>query len=301
MQKTQNPVEQKKRFHLLLQQIGLTDDPYIEHLRSGQIEKLVVDRINQKWHFYFIFERILPFQIYEHFTRRLEQSFQHIARVQFSLSISQTTITDQLVADYWQGCLKEIEGMSPMLLSLLHHQTPKVDGNKIIVQVRNDMEARTLQEKYGKIITEVYQYFGFPSLLFSAEVRSESESSEEYAKFVEAKRKEDEERARQAVLEMQKLEQERRTNEGEAPSGPLMLGYAIKNGEEMKRLEEIVDEERRVTVEGYVFQAETRELRSGRTLLTFKMTDYTDSISVKMFSKDNEDASIMASLKKACG
>lgn len=298
MQKTQNPVEKKERFLLLLQQIGLTDNSYMEHLQSGQIEKLIVDRNNKKWHFYFIFEQILPYQIYEQFARRLEQSFQHIARVQFTLEILDKTIKEKLVQDYWHSCLKEIEGMSPLLIALLNDQTPKVDGNKLIVQVRNDMEARTLQEKYGKIITEVYQEFGFPSLMFSAEIRSENESSEEYAKFVEAKRKEDEERARQAILEMQKLEQERRTNESDAPSGPLMLGYAIKNDEEMKKLEEIVDEERRVTVEGYVFQAETRELRSGRTLLTFKMTDYTDSISVKMFSKDNDDASLMASLKK---
>ena len=58
----------------------------------------------------------------------------------------------------------------------------------------------------------------------------------------------------------------------------------------LRNLEEIIDEERRVAIEGYVFCAETKELRSGRTLLTFKITDYTSSIMVKMFSRDKEDA-----------
>ena len=55
----------------------------------------------------------------------------------------------------------------------------------------------------------------------------------------------------------------------------------------------IQDEERRVIIEGYVFDAEVRELRSGRSLLTIKITDYTDSIIVKMFSRNEEDGRIM--------
>ena len=47
-----------------------------------------------------------------------------------------------------------------------------------------------------------------------------------------------------------------------------------------------------------VFDAETRELRSGRSLLTFKITDYTSSILVKMFSRDKEDAALLARVKK---
>nr|WP_316046586.1 hypothetical protein [Planococcus glaciei] len=66
-------------------------------------------------------------------------------------------------------------------------------------------------------------------------------------------------------------------------------------------IKSIIDEERRVTIEGFVFDVEVRELRSGRSLLTVKMTDYTDSILVKMFSRDKEDAELMGSLKKACG
>lgn len=62
-----------------------------------------------------------------------------------------------------------------------------------------------------------------------------------------------------------------------------------------------MDEEKRIAVEGYVFDAETRELRSGRTLLIFKVTDYTNSIMVKMFSRDKEDIPLLQAIKKECG
>ena len=80
--------------------------------------------------------------------------------------------------------------------------------------------------------------------------------------------------------------------------GPLVIGLTIRDDTEFKRLEEIIDEERRVAIEGYVFSAETKELRSGRTLLTFKITDYTSSIMVKMFSRDKEDAAQFTRVKK---
>ncbi len=120
---------------------------------------------------------------------------------------------------------------------------------------------------------------------------------DDYQKFLEAKQKEDEKRAKQAVIEMQKQETEKESRKG-IPSGPLTIGITINPTEEIISLKNIVDEERRITVEGYIFDAETRELRSGRTLLTFKITDYTDSILVKMFSRDKEDAEILKQVSK---
>ena len=89
----------------------------------------------------------------------------------------------------------------------------------------------------------------------------------------------------QALTEMEKKESE---EQNEAPSGPLMIGYQIKDNEEIRTLDSIMDEERRITVQGYVFDAETRELKSGRTLCIFKITDYTNSILIKMFAREKK-------------
>src|SRR5690606_10331433 len=75
----------------------------------------------------------------------------------------------------------------------------------------------------------------------------------------------------------------------------LVVGYAIR--EEPVPIRRITEEERRVVLRGEVFKAETRELRSGRTLLTFNLTDFTDSIQVKMFARDKEDAALLSRVK----
>ena len=151
-------------------------------------------------------------------------------------------------------------------------------------------KALSIKSKYVDIISNIYEKFGFPPLVIETEI-STAESNQEYEKFLIAKQKEDEERGMQALLDMQKRD-EKEASEGLEYSGPLVIGLTIRDDAEYRKLEEIVDEERRVAIEGYVFSAETKELRSGRTLLTFKITDYTSSILVKMFSRDKEDAAL---------
>lgn len=290
-----NPADKKERFRVLLQQLNMTDDNIVLSFSNAEIEKLVVERKTKRWHFYFLLEKVLPYELFSRFSLQLQHAFSSVAHVDFTIRVVDSAFPQETVIDYWNHCIKELDGISPMLLSLLNEQVPKLKGNKLIVQARNDTEARTLKQKYGEMISNIYQKFGFPLFILDAEI-GENESNEEYKKFIEAKQREDEERAKLAVMEMQKKE----TDSGDAPvvEGPVMIGLTIKEDDTFRRMEEIIDEERRITVEGYVFFAETKELRSGRTLLTFKITDYTSSILVKMFSRDKEDAVILNQVKK---
>ncbi|RLQ95708.1 PolC-type DNA polymerase III [Falsibacillus albus] len=290
-----NPSDKRERFRVLLDQIQLTEDQYMPYFDGAEIVKLVLDRKEKKWQFQFQFSKIIPCDLFSLFSQRLERTFQHIAKVSFSITTIDSTISDQLIIDYWNHCIKEIDGISPPLLALLNKQHPTIKGNKILIQATNDTEARTLKKKYGDWITKIYQSIGFPPLILDTEIKEEG-PSEEYTQFLAAKLKEDEERAKQAVIEMQKKESE--GSDAVEDSGPLQIGLTIKNDADFRKLEDIYDEERRIAIEGYIFDAETKELRSGRTLLTFKITDYTSSMIIKMFSRDKEDAAMFNRVKK---
>ncbi len=289
--------EKRERFYLLLQQINMTDDTYTPYLKNGEIEKLIIERKSRKWEFRFLLDSILPYQVFSLFTMKLKKAFSHIANVTYNISVRNPDFNEKLIIDYWKYAVKEMEGMSPALLSLLNEQIPKVNGNKIIVSGRNQAECLTLKRKYGDQIVKIYQQAGFPPLQFDAEENHE-EQEESYKQFFAERQREDEERAKQAIMEMQKKAEASTAAQNE-DSGPLIIGYPIQNNHEIRSLADIQEEERRVVVEGYVFDCETKLLRSGRTLLEFKITDYTDSILVKMFSKDTkEDAEKLKRLKK---
>ena len=294
---SEHAIGNKERFKLLLQQLQLIEDAVVIHFENAQIERLLVEKKERKWHFQFLFEKILPFNVYLKFSTQLERSFSNIAAISYNIKVTNQAVTPELLLEYWNYCIQQIDGISPPLVKLLNEQIPEVSGNKLTVSVRNEAEGLALKRKYGPVIGTIYQSFGFPLLAIDTEIKSE-EKNEEYQQFLLAKQKEDQERAHMAVIEMQKKEADKSDTGGEVPSGPLTIGLTIKDSSEFRSLIDIVDEERRVVVEGYIFDAELRELRSGRTLLTFKITDYTSSIIVKMFSRDKEDAALFQHVKK---
>ncbi len=291
----------KERFLLLLQQIQLTDSMFVSHFHDAEIEKVIVEKTARKWHFHFLFNDILPPQVLDVFSAKLEKAFSHIVKVSFTIRVKNPQVSETLITGYWPLCIREIEGMAPPIAKRLHEQLPVVSGNRVTVTVGNELEEMTIKKKYASLIAKIYRQFGFPDLTIGARIHEDltNEQNEQFEKFVKQKEEEDRERSQQALAELQKQEKDKEaSNNGEGDSGPLMIGMPIKDDVEFRRLIDIVDEEKRVAIEGYVFSAETKELRSGRTLLTFKITDYTSSIMVKMFSKEKEDPALYERVKK---
>ncbi|MGG1398386.1 PolC-type DNA polymerase III [Bacillus salipaludis] len=294
---SENALGNKERFLLLLQQLQMQEDAVVAQFPNAQIEKLIVEKKARKWHFQFLLEKILPYNVYIRFTTQLERTFSNIARISYEINVAEQTFSPDLLLEYWNHCIQQIDGIAPPLLKLLNDQIPTINGNKVSISVRNETEGLALSRKYGGVISKIYQSFGFPVLTIDTTVQS-AEKNDEYEQFLLAKQKEDQERGLQALVELQKKEAEKEQSGGDVPQGPLTIGLTIKDDQDYRTMIDIVDEERRVTVQGYIFDAETRELRSGRTLLTFKITDYTSSIMVKMFSRDKEDASLFQLVKK---
>lgn len=71
------------------------------------------------------------------------------------------------------------------------------------------------------------------------------------------------------------------------PPQPVTYGKAINTAP--VPIKQIVEEEKSVTLQGRVLNLECRQLKSGRTLITFEVTDNTDSIAVKIFLAEGKD------------
>ncbi len=280
----------KERLQLLLQQIQLPKQIVEQHFAEGLIRKLQIDKQKRSWHFQIELKTIVPSAVYELFSVHLKQAFEHIAKVQFTFIYEQKSLSADEWQDYWPIIVTKLQSISDGIRQLLSKQVPKYDGRRLIINVRNETEAVALKRKVTESLQNTLIELSLPNVQLDTNIQ---ESKQEYEQFVENRKKEDQSKVVEAILEKKKQEEqaEKKVNDKN-----LVIGYPIKD--EPVMLESIQDEERRITVQGYVFASETRELRSGRTLLTFKITDYTDSILVKMFSRDKEDVPMLQAIKK---
>lgn len=282
----------KERFQLLLEQISLPTNLVDSYFQDAWIEKVTIERSKKSWHFEFGLQTPIPLEVFLLFKSHLINTFQQIAYVTFSLSYSSQASTGNAVQEYWPYIIEQIKGVSPSVLSLFREQVPKQLGNKLILNVRNEPEAMAIKKKYASILDTIFQTLGFPSFTIETEV---IHLEEEYVKFKDQTEQEDRTKMLEALLSSEQTQKQAKEGQ-EEHTGPVTIGYMIKD--EPVPIKEIQDEERRITIQGYVFFSELKELRSGRSLLTFKITDYTDSLNVKVFSRDKDDVSLLQSIKK---
>ncbi|WP_458413866.1 PolC-type DNA polymerase III [Schinkia sp. CFF1] len=281
----------KERFQLLLEQISISSSLIDSYFQDAWIEKVTIERSKKTWHFEFGIQTYLPLEVFLFFKSQLINTFQHIANVTFAFSYKAPVFSENVLEEYWTYMIEQLEGVAPSLLSLFREQKPRIHGNKLLINVRNDPEAVTVKNKQDQF-TVIFQSLGFPHFTIETET---VQSKEDFIKFKDQTEQEDRTKMLEALVFS---EQNKKSNqeEKEVPTGPVTIGYTIKD--EAVPIKEIQEEERRITIQGYVFFSEIKELRSGRSLLTFKITDYTDSLMIKVFSRDKDDVSLLSAIKK---
>ncbi|WP_174613313.1 PolC-type DNA polymerase III [Virgibacillus ihumii] len=283
-------ISKKEKMQLLLKQLNIVDNEVLDHFFDSELIKLEVHKQSKTWHFHVMVNRLLPIETYTLLSTKLKETFAQFANaVELTLYTNDKKSDNGIICDYWNLFLQNISNLSPAYKDVVHNQVPQINNNNLMLTARNEAEGRALKRRLEKEFQLFCNKIGAPEFSIKVDVKPELADIE---KFREQKALEDQQLVQKTVMEKEKRDKEKLNKE---QNKPLMLGYKIQD--EPIHMEEIQDEERRVTVQGYVFSSEIRQLRSGRSLLIAKATDYTDSLQIKMFSKGDDDAEKFEKLK----
>ncbi len=80
---------------------------------------------------------------------------------------------------------------------------------------------------------------------------------------------------------------------------PLILGRNANIKENIIKVIDIIPDEGRVAIKGEISNIEAKELRSGKTLISFDLFDGSSSMTCKAFVKQGEEGEVLSRLKKA--
>ncbi|ELK44780.1 PolC-type DNA polymerase III [Halobacillus sp. BAB-2008] len=283
-------VSNQEKMHYLLEQIQFPHDLIEPHFKDSRLEKVVVYRERKVWHFHFQLPKPLPPSVYELFTSKLTSAFRAIAEVSWTMETTEKELTPSDVLEYWQAFIRTLKNLTPGYKDLLMEQQPEVNGNKIMLTCRNLAESHAVQKNLEEPLKQFCSVTGLPPYMLSTRVKEEKE---QIKKFQEERQKEDKILVQQAVKEQEERAKEK---DDTKPKGPLEIGYKIQD--DIVMMSDILEEERKLAVQGYVFDVEVKELRSGRHLLLLKVTDYSDSFSIKMFSRGDDHAEMFKHVEK---
>ncbi len=274
---------------LLLSDLELPNGIIEEYFNEAVLEKLRVNKAKATWTFEIRLPHVLPQNVYQLFTSRLVSRYQQFAEVKIILH-ADSRPDERLYHDYWPYVVQDLADVSSAMRTQLGRVLPEFKEQKLFIPVRSEPEAGFLKSSLCGELQLLYSAYGFPK--FNCEPIVQINESKQEALRNQVKQEDMEEAKR--MLELQfKREQSRDDDEGPVE---IRIGKPIQD--EIVPIKTIQDEERRIAIRGLVFSVESRELRSGKTIFTFKMTDYTDSLVVKMFARDETDVKILSAIKK---
>lgn len=291
--------EEQSRFRLLLEQMNLAPD-LMNHplMNTGKIIEVQVSQKKGTWNFCLEFDQILPVEMFQILSQHLTMAFKEIATVSLAITARDNQYTEDLLQDYWTFALNGQEETSPLVRQVLTTQRPVLKDKKVLFPIATDATRDLLMQQYLPTIEKKYQEFGFQPFRIVPEL-DESQIEKNLKELESQQQAKEEEFMKQAAENIAQFE--KRKKEKSEPTnydGPIQLGRNIPNDEVILPMNTIVEEERRVTIQGMIFSKEVRELRSNRKILLIKITDYTSSFVVKKFSNNETDEQIFEALKE---
>ncbi len=296
----------QKQMEILLEQIQYPDHQLFL-FEQKMIEKVDALRKNQELIFHLVFDTpLVPAAFYE-FYSRFDQTFSKIQTInQASFLIRYLSQpTEEQILEYWPLMIEYLSRQD-LLIRCLESFSVKVQTNELHIEVKDEHYYNEIEQKYANNILKAYERFGFGlqtvKPVYSANAKSDADILAErettMPQIVEVPK----------PVEAPPVEQPKPSYRSESYSGS-RGGYSRKepevtdtsiggpiNGNPMS-CKEIDDEMSRCILEGYIFDAESRDIRNGEMLLvTAKFTDYTDSIYIKMFAKSAETKKMVPKL-----
>ncbi len=189
------------------------------------------------------------------------------------------------LADYltegWERIISRVVEQAPTLQGWLRKARPNIINDTCLqIEMNNCLAVDIARQK------NCAQYF---SGIIEAELGYTVQIqlvAGEFAEDSEEIRREVEEQFKTVVIEASPEKKKEKK-----PLGKPLWGRAIK--EAPVPIADIKEEERKAVISGRIFALDVRALRSGRQLITFDVTDLTDSLAVKVFL-DEKDTSGLA-------
>lgn len=286
-------INNNEKFKVLLKQLQIEDLFTIPDLDEAELTKIDVYKHDRRWHMYFKFQTHLPYELFALLKSKIKEHFERIATVTFEIEVLDALDTEKLCA-YIPYAIDQTN-MSPSLKHQLNSKPFTFSGDILKFHVTNEIEKVHFEKNCNDTLLKAFKDVGFnvSRCIFEVSDNAEQEELASLEAYIQ-----EEEENHSKILREKMIEREKQRKEDDGPEVThCQIGKPIQI-ENVKRIESIIEEEYKVALEGVVFDIDIKALKSGRHIVQLKITDYTDSLIVKMFTrKGKNDLEHFESLK----
>ena len=237
-----------------------------------------------------------------------------------SYQLSEQYTPENLMREYYDSFLLELKRRSVVEHNMFATAKYRFENDTLFIQFEDSIVAEKKADAIISLIREVFEERCHISIRIEAEYQKAKKSKmqehnalrlqqeinaivdENAAKHKEVREEYEVQKAERKAAKEEKAKQfaakkaefYRSAKKSEDPN--LIYGRDFE-GEEIE-LSQVLGEMGEIIFRGKVISAETREIRNEKTIYSFAVTDFTDSIMVKMFLRNEQLPEILADIKE---
>ena len=291
-------------FEILMNQLGIPAEMRNhEAFSQAEIEQVIVHKRSKVWEFHFVFENILPFELFLELKRGLKDEFSKTGnQASFEIKTRNQKFSRELLQAYYREAFSDGPCASQGFRSIYQNFQVRFENDQLIIEASEAADTEHFRKNHLPNLSKQLELFGFPKLSCSLE-KNEELTREEQEAFQTENQMIIQAANEETLRAMEQLEQM-------APPPPAedkpVFDFQAKKAAAKPKLDkaeitpmiEVNTEENRLVFEGVVFDVEQKVTRTGRVLINFKMTDYTSSFSMQKWVKNEEEAQKFDMIKK---
>ncbi len=192
---------------------------------------------------------------------------------------------DELLSKHWEELKLLAYQSNPSLMGFLKDAELSCTENMAYIKVSNKILADFLHaKKCNEIFEALAKNYLKLSLKFKIDYKDENfPVDEHYNNLIK-----EEQKLVSVTMSNTANDSKPKKGGGQASGGnssAVILGRSFNDPP--VDIDEITQDTGRVTIQGSIFSVESKTLNNGKTIITFNITDYTNSITVKLFIKED--------------
>ena len=236
--------------------------PDIGLFKSSKIIKVSINKLNSSWSVFIENDKTINVEDAMNLINISKKGIDNVSTI--NIYFKNNNIINEDIINYFKYFLNELIKVSPALSSIINNKIT-VDNNVINIEVISNIEEQLLKKESKKILAEL-EKLGIGNLTINC-IYNEELKAEVKKEIKETK------------VEIVKTDETKNT---------VIMGETIKS--KISTIDTIIGEDNNITVEAYVFGIDIFEsTKSNFKILTLKVSDKTDSILAKIFSKDEDE------------
>jgi len=257
---------------VLLKQLSIYDK--VDELKKATIDKVVVHKDNS-YDFYISSLHIVSLEEVK-LLLSAKKTFPYPVDFIFDWM---TSYTDQDIQDYADFIFNGLKGRFPQLQFIQKENLSFVE-NTLRIEVLNEIQLNQMKQLY-KIFDKYFHKFGI-QIGFEAYIDTENETYQSI--------QEDLDSLNEVHIDVKTFPQEEKVVEKKSKFQSYKKDYFSLT------IDEIDENVKEVMIQGYIFNEDSKKVKTGKTIQSLYVTDYTNSIVVKRF--ENKGANSLEEMNK---